>query len=194
MGLNFWKGGATQTALRCVGMRSPQRCTSFAIGQRQVPRGRARAKFPSGNLCRANPSPSEGFLIKSPSSSLFVCLNTSALPRSILHKLTPRIRAFFVENPARFWTLIFWKANHTNCLVSHRDFGLARCSGCTLWRPYFFKISTIPLLPFTRTFCPLRSVLSTSRTDITAGNFISRAVTAPCDKGPPLSVISAQAL
>ena len=40
----------TQTALCHVGIRSPERCTSFADRQRRVPRGRARRKIPSGIL------------------------------------------------------------------------------------------------------------------------------------------------
>ncbi len=45
MGLNFWKGGATQTALRCVGMRSPQRCMSFAAGKGEYREGRPEQNF-----------------------------------------------------------------------------------------------------------------------------------------------------
>ena len=40
----------TQTALCHVGIRSPERCTSFADRQRRVPRGQARRKIPSGIL------------------------------------------------------------------------------------------------------------------------------------------------
>ena len=49
MGLNFWKGGATQTALRCVRIRKAQRC--FCLSVRQ-PR-KAKTASPA---CRKTPS------------------------------------------------------------------------------------------------------------------------------------------
>jgi tetratricopeptide (TPR) repeat protein len=53
---------------------------------------------------------------------------------------------------------------------------------------------TTPLVPSTVTTCPSANLVSTPRTDITAGKPISRAVTAPWDRGPPLSVMSPEAL
>src|SRR5215469_613173 len=50
---------------------------------------------------------------------------------------------------------------------------------------------TFPPPPSTRTRCPFFSRLKDSFTDITAGMRISRAVTAPCESGPPLSVTTA---
>ena len=54
--------------------------------------------------------------------------------------------------------------------------------------------STTPRVPSTTTICPSFSSVMTPRTDITAGSPISRAVTAPCESGPPLSVTTADAL
>ena len=51
-----------------------------------------------------------------------------------------------------------------------------------------------PRVPSTRTRLPLVSLLRHPRTDMTAGICISRAVTAPCDSGPPLSVMTAAAV
>src|SRR5262249_15887682 len=53
---------------------------------------------------------------------------------------------------------------------------------------------TTPLVPSTVTTSPSWRRVMTPRTDITAGRPISRAVTAPWDNGPPLSVISPDAL
>ena len=54
--------------------------------------------------------------------------------------------------------------------------------------------STRPAAPSTRTSWPLRKRVRDSLTDMTAGMPISRAVTAPCESGPPLSVTTAAAL
>ena len=56
------------------------------------------------------------------------------------------------------------------------------------------RIVTVPAVPSTRTRVPFCSRLRLSLTDITAGIFISRAVTAPWESGPPLSVTTATAL
>jgi hypothetical protein len=53
--------------------------------------------------------------------------------------------------------------------------------------------SIFPEAPSTRTRSPFRSLPNTPRTAITAGMRISRAVTAPCESGPPLSVTTADA-
>src|SRR5215469_8800937 len=51
-----------------------------------------------------------------------------------------------------------------------------------------------PVVPLTVSSSASARRESASRTDITAGRPISRAVTAPCDNGPPHSVITADAL
>lgn len=58
----------------------------------------------------------------------------------------------------------------------------------------YARSCTRPAVPSTRTRWPLRRRESDSRTDITAGSPISRAVTAPCERGPPLSVMMATAV
>lgn len=61
-------------------------------------------------------------------------------------------------------------------------------------RPYRSSSSTTcPWVPSTRTRWPFFNCARQPGTDITAGIFISRAVTAPCESGPPLSVITATA-
>ena len=60
---NFFMDGVKQTALLHVGIRSPQCYASFAFRQRRASRGQARAKFPSGNLCRANHSLYGGLIL-----------------------------------------------------------------------------------------------------------------------------------
>lgn len=56
------------------------------------------------------------------------------------------------------------------------------------------SFSTEPAVPLTRTRVPSGSDSRAPRTAMTAGMPTSRAVTAPWDSGPPLSVTTARAL
>ena len=58
----FWKSGSK---VNCFTLRrdlKPGALCEFCRRQRRTSRGQVRAKFPSGNLCRTNPSLSENFV------------------------------------------------------------------------------------------------------------------------------------
>ena len=82
-----------------------------------------------------------------------------------------------------------------------RRYGTGSTHSTTQWPPHprprspphslpAHRTVTVPWLPFRRTRCPFSSLFIASRTLMTAGMPSSRAVTAPCDSAPPLSVMT----
>lgn len=81
-------------------------------------------------------------------------------------------------------------SRHSNLFRSIGSFFALFHDGERISSKLDYTSSTVPRLPLTRTLIPFCRSFMTSRTAMTAGNLISRAVTAPWERGPPLSVTS----